>query len=584
MTGSGGGLFFDAMTLSAVGTVDGIDGLTTNNGAIVVRNIMGALTIQNTPAAIDVNSNGGSIGFTVQGAAFTNSAGAAIGSSGGFIGLSVTNIDLQPGSTIDSGLGRTLIRGGFSFSTIDLGGPDAVSTTGLTIAEISTITAGILQFGDIGNNTGNIIVSAAIAPAGTATLVLHASGTISQNAGATITETNLAIQNDAASVTLSQANDVAFLAADLSGAGSSFTFTDANGLTVGTVDGIVGITTINGSIAVNTTSGSLTINQNVSSGTAAANLTAGEVADAPAFANDLIVSAGVSVSAGDLTLQAGDQTLLNGGSTVSAAGTITLNIGFGDLDNSGGASIQGTVDSGSGIPSVVGGAQVDVVLVDFTGGASLPDDLDVQGGGGTDSLTVSDAGGAVAHAYVISGASVTRDVVTTISTTGVENVAVNGGNASDTFSVTPAVITTFAIDGNNPTPPASPGDSLSVDTTGTTNPMLTSTSTPNGFQGSYTFGNRQPVNFQEIELLNEADLSVAKDDSPDPVLAGTNLTYTITVTNIGTLAAQRRLADRRDPRQHDVRFVFGASRLDYNDAGRGRHRPDHRHESDGGCW
>jgi uncharacterized repeat protein (TIGR01451 family) len=35
----------------------------------------------------------------------------------------------------------------------------------------------------------------------------------------------------------------------------------------------------------------------------------------------------------------------------------------------------------------------------------------------------------------------------------------------------------------------------------------------------------------------DADLSVTKTDSPDPVVAGTNLTYTVTVSNAGPLAA-----------------------------------------------
>src|SRR5262249_54324495 len=78
-------------------------------------------------------------------------------------------------------------------------------------------------------------------------------------------------------VTLDQANDVetTTLAAVVTGAGQGFTFTDANDLTIGTVDGVSGITTSDGAIAVSTTGGDLTVNDNVSAGAATIDLTAG---------------------------------------------------------------------------------------------------------------------------------------------------------------------------------------------------------------------------------------------------------------------------------------------------------------------
>src|SRR5207237_7364968 len=39
-------------------------------------------------------------------------------------------------------------------------------------------------------------------------------------------------------------------------------------------------------------------------------------------------------------------------------------------------------------------------------------------------------------------------------------------------------------------------------------------------------------------VATSADLSVTKTDAPDPVTAGTNLTYTITVSNAGSSDAQ----------------------------------------------
>ena len=83
----------------------------------------------------------------------------------------------------------------------------------------------------------------------------------------------------------------------------------------------------------------------------------------------------------------------------------------------------------------------------------------------------------------------------------VASATVNGDTGSDTFNVTPRSTVTLNINGGAPTPPALPGDVLAIDTTGTTNPVLHSTNTPTGLQGSITFGDREPVNFEQIESI-----------------------------------------------------------------------------------
>jgi uncharacterized repeat protein (TIGR01451 family) len=103
----------------------------------------------------------------------------------------------------------------------------------------------------------------------------------------------------------------------------------------------------------------------------------------------------------------------------------------------------------------------------------------------------------------------------------------------DTLFVTPSPTTTINVDGNLPTPPATPGDTLDFDLTGVVSPVLTATLTADGYQGSLTSANRQPVNFREIESLVDApvDLGVTKTDGAATVPAGAPVTYTITVTN-----------------------------------------------------
>src|SRR5829696_2400199 len=57
----------------------------------------------------------------------------------------------------------------------------------------------------------------------------------------------------------------------------------------------------------------------------------------------------------------------------------------------------------------------------------------------------------------------------------------------------------------------------------------------------------------------DADLSISKTDSPDPVVQGNNLTYTITVTNNGPLAATNVVVTDNLPAKSDIDFVSATS-------------------------
>lgn len=57
----------------------------------------------------------------------------------------------------------------------------------------------------------------------------------------------------------------------------------------------------------------------------------------------------------------------------------------------------------------------------------------------------------------------------------------------------------------------------------------------------------------------DADLSITKTDSPDPVVQGNNLTYTITVTNNGPLAATNVVVTDNLPAKSDIDFVSATS-------------------------
>ena len=86
--------------------------------------------------------------------------------------------------------------------------------------------------------------------------------------------------------------------------------------------------------------------------------------------------------------------------------------------------------------TAIGGSGEDRVTVNYTLGGSLPSGLAFNGNGGNDTLALTDAGNATAHNYVL-GSTAVRDSANAISYSGVEAVSVAGGNAADTFTVTP---------------------------------------------------------------------------------------------------------------------------------------------------
>jgi hypothetical protein len=119
----------------------------------------------------------------------------------------------------------------------------------------------------------------------------------------------------------------------------------------------------------------------------------------------------------------------------------------------------------------------------------------------------------------------------------VTNLTIQGGSGNESFNATPSSTTTYNVNGNNPTPPASPGDSLTVDESGTTGANLTKTSTPSGFQGAFTFTNRQPVNFTTIETVNCAGAAPVTITCPSSITKFTDPGQNGATVNPGTPVA-----------------------------------------------
>jgi Domain of unknown function DUF11/Domain of unknown function (DUF4214) len=210
---------------------------------------------------------------------------------------------------------------------------------------------------------------------------------------------------------------------------------------------------------------------------------------------------------------------------VEAGANIALGTNAGDVVNFAAASTAGSVEyrdtNGLSVGSVDGVAGVTASgTVQLTAGGdfTLPAGQAVQA---TGSVTLAGGAGGGGAVIIIRGA-----------VTG-SAVDVNGGTGSDTFDVTPGATAVLNIHGDLPAPPASPGDTLNVDTAGTTNPVVTAVSTPTGLQGSWTFGNRQNINFDTVEtLLPTSDIEVSQT-APGSGVEGSPITYTITVMNNG---------------------------------------------------
>ncbi|OLE54494.1 MAG: hypothetical protein AUG51_07860 [Acidobacteria bacterium 13_1_20CM_3_53_8] len=117
---------------------------------------------------------------------------------------------------------------------------------------------------------------------------------------------------------------------------------------------------------------------------------------------------------------------------------------------------------------------------------------------------------------------------------GFTTLNLNGNDGSDSFKIVPSPAATINVFGGNPTPPASPGDSLSVNTTGTTGFSLSNSNTPSGQTGSFTFSNRMPVNFQQIETLSPLVVSPTTINAFEGVPLNN---VTVATFNAGAIAA-----------------------------------------------
>jgi len=415
VSGSGNGFVFGNSQSLAIGSVDGINGIATNDGSVFVFVTSGTLTVTDTPAVNDVTSAGGSI--LLVGSSFVNTgsgvAGANINSAGGDIVIDADNMTLQPGSTINSGAGRTSLFPLTVGGLVNVGGANGVGTLGLSAAEINTVTAATLQIGR--SVAGNVTVSAHIAPTGTNTLDLESGGSITDGgAGDTLQVTNLALRA-------------------------------ANGINLDTVVSNLGFNNTGLAVAIRNTGG-LTIN-NVDGLTSSANTgtTTTITATSP------VTFAVSTTSDGDLTVTAtrsagktGDDITVDGGANPATVQSQTGNVTFNAAGNI-------TLQAGSIVQSAAAGT------VNLTAGAAVP-------GADTGTLTLSLAGtvnGMTVNLRDNAGPITTNSLTGVINATNLSMFATTGvgtlANPIETnVSAVVAKTATGGIFINNNAPPTTP--------------------------------------------------------------------------------------------------------------------------------
>ncbi len=265
-----------ALTVPGTSTFNAGTGINLNN----VSNLLNVVNLANsTSGNINLNNNanmtltasnaasGGNIDV-VTGAGSLSVVGAVTTVGGGSITLTTggTSNNLSLGANVSGGAVNLISTGSISQSA------GALTATALSISNTSSTTNLTRATNSIGN-LGNISATGQ-------TVNLVNSIDLSQVNSTSLIASNLSI-NTSGAISLGQGtgqnNAIGIIAANLSGSGKSFVFTNnptsTGTLTLGSVNSINGIsTTGNGSISITNSNGGITVSQPINSGAGAITL------------------------------------------------------------------------------------------------------------------------------------------------------------------------------------------------------------------------------------------------------------------------------------------------------------------------
>ena len=276
VTGSGQGFTFNAASTLTIGSAGGVTGITTNAGTITVTTTDFNMTVnQNVAAGAGaVNLTVGGTNAHVENEMFNN---AAI--SGNTVTLTADRMVLDAGTINTGGTAATdiVILDRFTHGRgIDLGPTDdAPGTLHISQAEVATITAGELTIGSF--TAGTLFVEDPVNLSSFASAALLDNGLIGEAGAGGVTATNLDVS---ATLGVDMEIPTNTITGALAGGSTrgSFAFTNLAALTIGTANGVSGITTNGHTIGVTVNTGLLTFNQAITSGNAEITLTADSMA------------------------------------------------------------------------------------------------------------------------------------------------------------------------------------------------------------------------------------------------------------------------------------------------------------------
>ena len=439
VTAAGGGIVASGasnITLTSSGMMTVSDPVTTNGGSFtstgttfdntggMIGTSGGVVTIyhtDNVTVGAAIAAGAAAVNITASGVDHLFDNNAAI--TGNAATIIADDMALE-GGTINVGANIVTLEPYTSGVAIDLGTNSvAAATLSLTDAELDTITATTLKIG--ATDAGAISVTSALTPGAITNLSLLSNLNVSQTGSSTITVTGLNIDVDTAT-SLTEANNITTLAANIEDSGQAFTFTDSNALTIGAVDGMSGVTTSGGVIAISTTTGTFTVSNAVAAGAAAANMTAGGV--------DQLFDNNAAITGNAATIIADDMAL-EGGTINAGSGIATIK------PNTSAAAIYLGTDSGAG--SILSLTDAELSTITASGGLMI---------GSTAAGAITVSGDITSHAgysnlALITGSTIGDDGtdrnvavsgnLTLDSATGISGVS---GVSNDSFGMTAATL------------------------------------------------------------------------------------------------------------------------------------------------
>jgi len=323
------------------------ESITTQSGDVVLT--ADAAAYNDGAGSVDINApidtNGGS--FTSSGVDFNNVDSGAITATGG---ITINHASATLGDVLNGGVGDVTLNADGAVTQTVAG---AITASGLELlgAGSYTLTNGSNNVDTLAANTTNNIsytdadaltVGTVQGTSGINTsgdVTLNAGGAVTQTVAGTITASGLELLGAGSYTLTNGSNNVDTLAADTT---NDISYTDADDLTVGTVQGTSGINTNGNAVSLKTETGG--------GGTLALNSAVGavSVSDITLNADGAVTQtvAGTITASGLELLGAGSYTLTNGSNNVDTLAANTTNdISYTDAD----ALTVGTVQGTSGI-------------------------------------------------------------------------------------------------------------------------------------------------------------------------------------------------------------------------------------------